>query len=360
MARGFSPYRVGPQLSPQLEARLRAIEQAIIEEGDSATDAAVLAGALAITVVTIGVNHAAWRELTGNPPGARIAWGQGILDAGRIWWGYVRYVRLPVAAFVVWAGLLLVARRRDAGRLLLFALVFLPLFLLALRVRSDYLFSSRYYTPFFGGAFVTLVLALDRSRAFVVWLTGKMRLLPAAGRAAGWVAVAALVVMFKAGPACRDIVRWRGQVAVGSQNGSPTFHMYEAIKREDVPVLVISELCWNDVTHRLYLGFIGAPFRREVRLVRARGCPGGGPEVRAEIGRFLSDYPRGLVVLDQTDTGEKVCGALPASPLGGGVRVTQAPDGLCAWFIRGARTAADIRRAARAVEFRSLAWWYAR
>jgi hypothetical protein len=319
----------------------------------------VLGGALAIAVVTIAVNHAAWRELTSRPPGGAVPWLAGLLDGGRVWWSYTRYVRLPVTAVAVWAGLLLVAKRRDAGRLLLFVLVFLPLFLISLRLRSDYPFSSRYLTPFFGGAFVTLLLAFDRGRVLLAGLTKRFRLSPKAGRAAGWAAVAALVVLFKVGPAVHDLVRLRGALGMIPENGSPTFHMYEAIKRADVPVLVISENCWNDLTHRLYFRFIGTPFGREVRLLRQSTCAGGASDVRVEAARCLADCPRGLVVLDQTDTGDHACGGLPASPPGGGLRVEQAPDGECAWFVRGARTASDIRRAARAVGFRSLRWWYA-
>ncbi len=329
-------------------------------ERDRRGVAVVLVGAVAIAVVTIAINYSAWQELTGNPPDGRVAWRAGLLDGARTWWGFVEYAHLPVSAVVVWAGLLLVAGRRDVARLLLFVLVLLPLFLVALRIRSHYPFAPRYFTPFFGAAFATLVLMLDQGRlAFVGWLR-RYRFSPAGGRVAGWAVVATMIAVFNVVPACRDLVRLRGAFTDLPENFSPTFRMYEAIKREDVPVLVFSDPCWNDVTPPLYLRFIGKPFKRELRQTRADGCPGGTTDIRAEMARFLSDHPRGLVVLDNTESGQADCGHPPAQPLGGGLRVTQAPDGLCAWFIRGGRNAADIRRAARAVEFRSLAWWYAR
>jgi hypothetical protein len=282
------------------------------------------------------------------------------VDGLRVWWGYVRYVRLPVAAAAVWAALVFAAGRRDVRRLLLFALVFLPAFLVALRIRSDYAFADRYYTPFFGGAFLTLLLVLDLGRTWFTVFLRRLRPGRAAALAAGWAAVAVLLVVFKAGPACRDVVRNRAAFAGIHENGSPTFVMYDAIKRQGLPVLVVSENCWSELTHRLYFRFIGIPFPGPVRLVRQSTCVGGGPDPRGGIARFLAEFPRGLVVLDQTDTGDDTCGRTPESHLGGGLRVERSPGGLCAWFIRGARSAADVRRVARLVEFRSLAWWYGR
>jgi len=78
----------------------------------------VLAGIAAVGAVTILVNLGAWRELTGHPPGARPEVLAGLKDAVLTFIAYIKYLGFPqkrLLVVLVWAGLLLAARRRDAG-----------------------------------------------------------------------------------------------------------------------------------------------------------------------------------------------------------------------------------------------------
>lgn len=296
--------------------------------------------------------------LTGAPPGEKQPLLAGLLDGCRTWWGFVRYVHLPVIAAVIWAGLLVAAKRRDAGRLLVFVLVVIPLFLVALRIKSQYPFAGRYYTPFFGAAFITLVLALDQGRLLLENMLRRVRLRDNGRRIIRWTAVVALIAMFNVGPACRDLVRRRGALARLPENSSPTFVMYEAIKEISRPTLIISECCWNDVSHRLFLLHIGKPFKKELRMIRAGGCQGSSTDIEFEVGRFLTDNPSGLIVLDQTESIDNICGSAPKKPLGGRLAIQKVPGGLCAWNVQGARKSSDVLRAAQSVDFRSLRWWH--
>jgi len=318
---------------------------------------AVFAGISAVCAATVAVNIQGWNAILHNPPGAHSDFWGGIRRGLVAWWEYNRYLSIRgVQVVAIWAALLFALGRRDVRRFLFLVLVCLPLFLIFMSAKSSMPFHARYYTPFFGAGFVTLVMGLDLGRRLALRAYARVGLQSGTARLANYALLAMLFVAFKAGPAIVNMAGNYWDVRTWPVNGSPTYRLYEVIKSHGPSVLLVSENDCNIYSHKLYLNHIGAPFRGEVHMAFTHGKDSNA-DIRGDISRFLRDHPGALIVLDQTNC-SMTCRTLTAFTLPGGARVWKAPDDSCAWFVAGARTLADVRVAARRVGFRSLAWWY--
>lgn len=322
-----------------------------------ATGVALAATALAIVVFTIRLNHPAWRHMLDHPPEAPAGpVGDRILAGLGLWWNATRFLALPVPAVVCWAALACAPRRREALPALAYAVGVIPVLLIDLRFRSAYPFFDRYFTPFFGLGFVTLILSLDavrdagarwRSRVPARWRR-PLVVLATAG-AAGWLGVFGDLIR---------LVPERRALALPPANFSPYFRLYEEIKAEPGPVLIVNAHCWADDIPLLYLTFIGRPCTHGYTVIDSTGCSTPPAAARAVIQDFVRAFPRGLVVLDHKERPRPDPTPPPGAWTG---RVRRAADPVSVWLVRGATGPEELRRLALAAgESPSEPLWRAR
>ncbi|MEK7477724.1 MAG: hypothetical protein AAB152_19060 [Candidatus Coatesbacteria bacterium] len=305
----------------------------------------------AVFYLTRRANIAALNLLAASPPGHAPGWHWSSIAAGLGLYRQLQdFVHLPVPVLVVWAALCFAWRRSRVLNLLVVSFLFMPAFLVFSSVRSDYPFGWRYFMPFFGLGFVSVVLAC--CHGYRLWEWARVRRPVLSGGAGSWVLALALLVLFKAPASAWGLIRSGGALTLPLANSSPYFHMYEEIKRVDRPVMILRKCPWGDDVTDLYLDHIGVRFPRRAALVYDGMAGLTRRDAARLIERFPVEHPDGLVVLDRK---EEECPDVSPPRRPGAARVWRIPgERICVWYVQGARDAAEIRRIARAVGFASI------
>jgi hypothetical protein len=233
-------------------------------------------------------------------------------------------------------------QRRDAAAATAIGLGLIPLLLVSARLHSAYGFFDRYYTPFFGLGFVTLLLALDAAR----------RVLP---RRRPWLAAAAAILLLAwqgAGKDLAGLVPGFKNLRQPPRNFSPYFRIYEDIKREPGPLLLIHSHCHGEDIPLMYLQYVGRPYTEGYTIIDAMHCATERLDGRLALERFVAVHPEGLIVLDDKERDRSD----PRAPRGDWeAKVRRVPsEPVSVWLIRGARSVGEVRRIARAVGFDSI------
>jgi hypothetical protein len=266
-----------------------------------------LTGLLIITG-TIVLNYPALNELFHHfslqlPPDQRpdlhSAWGRALED----WWGFLQYMEMPGHLPLFYAALALspviFSRRRSmryaSWKWLLFMGLILPLHFLRIRSTSNYPFYPRYYSPFFGLAFLTLLLAVGQVEALLpkrLWTQAWSRPWITAGLA---LLIPALLVPRLTFP----------QMHLPTANFSPEFKFYESLKTEE-PVIFLAHPCYLSSVPILYWRFIGSPANSPVEFVSVfpfKLCEQAEIAPQAPMGAsldaFFRKHPVATVVLFQ-------------------------------------------------------------
>ncbi len=305
---------------------------------------------LALVFLTRAVNAPAWFWLTHLTPGGHsLRLAEGMTGGLMVWRDYGAYLGFPVAAAVLWLGLAATGVRDRAARTTAFlGLIFLPACFVAMRMRSTYPFGDRYFTPFLGLGFVTLLLAFRHGRAAALRISrGALN-----GRAAAGLATVALLAGFGAPGHLAALVPDALALRPVPRNFSPYFRIAGELKARGAPLLVIHNHCWADDIYRMYLTRIGRPFRGDFTVTDSLDCLTPGPQVRELLGRTLADSPRTLIILADLERAWPTGPTRPRGPWRASVRRVDEP--VSAWIIRGARDVSEVRQIARAVGYTSI------
>jgi hypothetical protein len=318
----------------------------------AATFAALLGVTLAVSWPGFAM-FASFSQWTASPPQGTLrdhaAAGLGLF------WGYFRYLELPLGVGAAWVGVALAGLalpslrlRAAARRLALLVALALPLVFVLARARSSYEFFARYYMPFAGLGLVALVLALETIFVAARQLSRRVRLWPGmAGVLVAGVALAPLVAR---------AARLPGRLSLPARNFSGVHQLFESLKRSGEAVFTVANPCWADVIPILYWRFIGASPTLPIwvpQLFQDPACTssalGPGGTIGRELDGFFREQPDGTVMLFQIHTS---CPPAPASPRASGERIerlafTADDEPSCFWIVRHARSRERVEEIAR-------------
>lgn len=219
----------------------------------------------------------------------------------------VSFFQLPLLPTAMWLLLFLsagYARLVDRFLLVRFVLpacVFVPGLLLAFSIRSNYPFSDRYLTPYFGFGPSLLALGYVSGRAMLFRgvASSPRKWLAFVEPALTTLVVALTMVM---------AISLAAQPGTLRLNRKPSDHatFISLLKRAKKPVLLLSSPCWASRVTQTYWEFIdqnpGAPLEI-VKVPKYRECIVGGfaPGSTSEnqIGEFIQKNPNGIVAFNQ-------------------------------------------------------------
>lgn len=308
---------------------------------------------------TIEGNFPAFRWLVTGPPGdvASFSWGRlaDALRGGAALWGeFDKYLGCPVPVLALGFALLVFAaagiERRKVLSLLALSFLILPGLLVYFRLRSNYAFGSRYFTPFFGLGFAMLLAVATCLIAAVSRAASRI------GRrwvsAVGAVAIGGVSLLTFRVPGTLAQVADLSTLRLPASNFSPYFQLYGELRASQRPLFVLHSHCWANDIPLLYFQYVGGePYRSGYQVADSKGCEMKASDAREALRLFLAINPRGLVVLDDK---EQDCSKTRNVRAAGLVTVERVRLPVCVWKISGASSIDEVRAIAEAVGFPSV------
>jgi hypothetical protein len=242
------------------------------------------------------------------------------------------------------------AARIERGkvlRLLVLSFIVVPFLFVYFRLRSDYPFGPRYFTPFFGLGFAMLLTVAECALAAISRAATAMDRRWVTTLGAVIVGVTALLTFGV--PHTLAKVADRSGLRVPASNFSPYFQLYGELRASQRPLFVLHSHCWANDIPLLYLQYVGGEtYRAGYQVADSKGCETRASDAREALRSFLEVNPRGLVVLDDK---ERDCSTSVNPSVAGEARVERVRLPVCVWTISGASSIDEVRAVAEAVGF---------